>query len=219
MKTLEQLTATNDPGIRLVREWANACKHTCELLPPSESRARVLESVQVSTHSILGAILYETGGILIDHGWLRLLGSGHPKLTRTLPAWNEGRATGFLLVADDAVGGFFAINGGGLGDDLGKMYYFAPDSLRWEATELDHSQFMIGAMSDKIKGYYESMRWPGWTEDVENLHGDRCYSFYPPLWTKEGSINTSHRGDVPIHEHWGAQMDFLGQLNTPDAGT
>jgi hypothetical protein len=212
MRTLEELTATEDPGINLVREWAAACKHSCEILPPSNSRGKVLESLQVSTHSILGAIAYETGGIVLDHGWLRLLGSGHPKLTRTLTAWNESRSDGFLLVADDAIGGFFAINGGRLGDDRGAMYYFAPDSLHWEAMNIQHSQFVKWAMSDKLQGYYESMRWPAWTETVAALHGDRSYSFYPPLWTKEGSIATSHRGDVPVEERWGSQMDILKQL-------
>lgn len=219
MKTIEQLTATDDPAIHLVREWARACTHPCEILPPSSERAKVLEDVQVSTHSILGAVAYETGGILLDHGWLRLLGSGHPKLTRTLPGWNQGRSDGLFLVADDAVGGFFAMNGGRLGQDLGSMYYFAPDSLRWEAMEMTYSQFVMWAMSEKIQEYYQSARWSFWEQAVDTLHGDRTYFFYPPLWTQEGSVTTSQRGEIPVQESWGVQMDFVRQIDGAEPAT
>jgi hypothetical protein len=75
----------------------------------------------------MGAIVYETGGLLIDNGWLRLLGSGHDRLTRTLPSWNHERSAGYLLVGGDVIGGFFAINGGALGPDPSKLYYWAPE--------------------------------------------------------------------------------------------
>ena len=59
-------------------------------------------NVQVTTHSTLGALAYDTGGLFIDNGWLRLLGSGHPRRRRTLPGWNAPRAQGYYLVGDDA---------------------------------------------------------------------------------------------------------------------
>ena len=68
------------------------------------------------------------GGILIENGWIRILGSGSAKLNRSLPEWNLGKSymefgqtSPFLLVADDAIGGFFILNGGGLGNDFGKI--------------------------------------------------------------------------------------------------
>lgn len=211
MKTLEQLTDTADPAIRLVREWVAAAQVPCELLPPSTRRAETLLAVQVSTRSVLGAVAFETGGILIEHGWLRLLGSGHERLSRSLPRWNEDRADGFYLVADDAIGGFFALNGGRLGADHGKLYYFAPDSLRWEPMGIEYSQFVLWAMSERVQAFYESTRWPSWRTDVATLSGDRCYCFYPPLWTEEGSAEKSHRGEVPVAESWGTQMELAAQ--------
>lgn len=53
-----------------------------------------------------------TGGILIDGGWLRMLGSGHPRRTRDFAAWNRARSSGLLLIADDAVAGFSVIKVG-----------------------------------------------------------------------------------------------------------
>jgi hypothetical protein len=40
----------------------------------------------------MGAIIYETGGLLVDNGWIRILGSGHKKLDRNLPEWNKGKS-------------------------------------------------------------------------------------------------------------------------------
>src|ERR1041384_1951040 len=131
MRPLNELINAQDPGIEKIREWIGDAVNTWEVLPPSEQREEVLLQTQVTTRSTMGAIAYETGGILIDAGWLRFLGSGHPKLPRTLPGWNQGRSSGFYLVADDAVGGFFAINGGAFGAEVKNMYYWPPESLAW----------------------------------------------------------------------------------------
>ena len=161
----------------------------------------------------MGAIVYETGGILIDHGWLRILGSGHTKLQRTLPGWNEVRSSGFYLVADDAVGGFFALNGGSLGSDLGSLYYFAPDTLAWEPMGISYSQFIPWSVSERLQKFYENARWPSWVDAVKNLHADRCFSFYPPLWSEAGATGGRTMADVPASEQWGVQMDFASQLS------
>ena len=77
----------------------------------------------------MGTIVFHTGGILIDNGWIRIYGSGSEKLNRNLPNWNKGKTfqnfgdkPGYLIIADDAVGGFFLLNGGDLGNDLGKIH-------------------------------------------------------------------------------------------------
>lgn len=69
----------------------------------------------------VSALAHETGGLLVDHGWLRLFGSGHERLRRALGAWNETLGipmSDFFLVAGDAVGGAFAMNGTALGSGL-----------------------------------------------------------------------------------------------------
>ena len=194
MRPLSELLNTEDPGINLIREWMRGAVNQCEVLPPSPQRDQVLLQTQVTTRSPMGAIAYETGGILVDGGWLRFLGSGNPRLSRTLPTWNEGRSKGFYLVADDAAGGFFAINGGAFGTDIKNMYYWAPDSLDWEPLNIGFSDFFVWSLSERLAQFYETLRWPTWRADMAQLSGDRCFSFWPPLWTKEGSIISSHRG-------------------------
>jgi len=158
----------------------------------------------------MGAIIYETGGILIDSGWLRILGSGHPRLPRTLPGWNAVRTTSgdeksppFLLVADDVLGGFFAINGGGLGEVRGNVYYFAPDTLAWEDLDRGYSDFIRWCLMGDIAKFYEGYRWSTWESDVEALPGDRGYMILPLLATRGPAIDERHRGSVPLAELYG----------------
>jgi hypothetical protein len=132
MHTLADLIDTEDPALPLIHEWITAAAQPCELLPPSEKRGSVLQALQVSTRSPMGAIAYETGGALIAHGWLRFLGSGHPRLMRDLATYNTG-AKGYLLIADDAAGSTFAINGGAFGADVRNVHYWAPDGLTWDS--------------------------------------------------------------------------------------
>src|ERR1044071_7443416 len=56
--------------------WSRPSPHRVTVLPRQDATARAcLEALQATTRSPLGAIAHETGGMLIDHGWLRLLGS------------------------------------------------------------------------------------------------------------------------------------------------
>jgi hypothetical protein len=167
----------------------------------------------------LGAVIYETGGILVDGGWLRVLGSGHARLTRTLPGWNAGRSHGFHLVADDAVGGFFALNGGALGADPMKLYYLAPDSLDWEPMGIGYPEFLQWAFAGNLDQFYAWIRWRGWEDDVRTLHGDRCYGFYPFLFTKEGAGGCGRRAEAPVQEVWSFQMDMRKQLGKAGRGS
>jgi uncharacterized protein DUF2625 len=66
MKSLGQLIERNDPAFPLIKEWASAAINDCMLLPPSANRGEILLAMQVTTRSVMGAIAYETGGILID---------------------------------------------------------------------------------------------------------------------------------------------------------
>jgi hypothetical protein len=167
----------------------------------------------------MGAVVHDTGGILIDHGWLRVLGSGHPRLPRTLPGWNEQVAPdGFYLVADDAVGGFFALNGGAFGPDLKNLYYFAPDTLDWEPMSMGYSDFLQWAFGGKLDDFYSWIRWPGWQTDAASLPGDRCFAFYPFLFTREGQGGTGRRETVRVAESWDLQMDLRKQLGPARRG-
>ncbi len=216
MKSLEDLIDSRDPALSLIEKMLGAATLSYQLLPPSTESGRVLSSLQVTTRSTLGAIAYETGGLLIDHGWLRVLGSGHPQLSRNLVDWNNGRADAYLLVADDAAGGFFSINGGGLGDDVGAMYYWAPDTLRWEQLDIGYTDFLGWALSDRLATFYDGLRWDGWRSDLQELRADQCFSFFPFLWTREGSIDESSRTLIDVGEQFEINVELARKLDKPD---
>jgi Protein of unknown function DUF2625 len=209
-RSLEELLAVKDPAWREVQSWIEAAMVPVDVLPADETqRNQALLDTQVTIGSPMGAIVYDTGGLLIDKGWLRLLGSGHPKLPRSLPGWNQGRSLtaggeslGFLLIADDVVGGFYALNGGAFGANSGEVFYFAPDTLCWEPmNSMGYSQFLVWSFSRNLSQFYEPMRWEGWESEVSRLNGEQAFSIYPPLWSAEGkNIAKSSRKPSPIAE-------------------
>jgi hypothetical protein len=146
-RPLEELIDTLDPARRLVQEWIAGARNHVEVLPVDQARgADTLLRLQVTSRAVLGAVALETGGILVDHGWLRFLGSGHARVRGTLLTWNgmgeradEHPLSGALVVAYDVVGGFFALNGGAFPGKQGDASYLAPDTLRWEGLAMSYS--------------------------------------------------------------------------------
>jgi hypothetical protein len=86
MRKVEELINETEPGWELVSEWISSAKNKIEILKVDNEKAKeALFKTQITTRSPMGAIVYQTGGILIDNGWIRILGSGNEKLNRTLP--------------------------------------------------------------------------------------------------------------------------------------
>jgi hypothetical protein len=215
MRPLSELIDRLEPAWPLVQQWVGEASVPVEVLPADAAAGdAALHAAQVTTRSPMGAIAHNAAGIFIDNGWLRVLGAGkHARFQRSLPEWNEGRSNRFYLVADDVVGGFFAINGGALGEDLGNVYFYAPDSLRWEPCRFEYSQFLVWAMSEKLKDFYDSLRWENWVAEVKHLNGDQAINIYPFLWAQGPPIKERHRGAVPVAEQWALQLDLQRQLN------
>ena len=167
----------------------------------------------------MGAVIHNSGGLLIDDGWLRFLGSGHERLPRDLSTWNSAtspvqshRLPGGCLIADDVVGGFFALNGGAFDAQPGHVQYFSPDTLNWEDMKMTYSQFLVWACSDRLAVFYESFRWQGWQGEVKRIGGNKGFSIYPFLWAEGSSVGERSRRAVPIEELWGLQMDMRIQM-------
>jgi len=220
MRSIEELTVDTS-GWPYVKDLLKTAKNKIEVLPADPIRAKeALYQAQVTTRSTMGAIIYFTGGVLIDNGWVRILGSGNERLNRSLPEWNKGKSfttygeqPKFLLIADDAVGGFFAINGGGLGEDVGNVYYLSPDTLKWESLERGYTDFLDFCLTGDLSKFYTGLRWDNWLSDVKNMSGTSGFHILPPLWTKEGKdINKDSRKSVPIQELYDLTIDTIAQL-------
>ena len=123
-----------------------------------------------------------------------------------------------MEVAWDALGGRFAINGGGLDAPPGEVCYWGPDTLDWQSIGGGHSAFITWALSDAIGDFYGSLRWPGWEGEVERLAPDQGLSLVPPPFTVEGRDPAQvSRSAVPMTELHGVYADLAEQLReTPD---
>lgn len=215
-RPLEELINKTEPGWELVQGWIKEAKNTVDVQRRDPVQAdSALYQAQVTTRSPLGAIIHESGGILVDHGWIRILGSGSPRLGRSVMGWNRGKSfseygerPSFLLVADDVLGGFYAINAGALDTtEIGKVFYFGPDDLSWSSTGLGYSEFLVFCFSGDLNAYYKGLRWKGWEGEVRDLDGDLAYHCLPNLFTVEGQdIEKVDRRAVPVQELWDLYM-------------
>lgn len=220
MRQLDDLVDTNEPGWELVEEWMRDATNPVEVLPKDGARAgQVLLALQVTTRSPMGAIAFGSGGLVIDKGWLRILGSGGHRMQGDLARWNGlgeepliQTIEGALFVAHDAVGGFFALDGGAFGQGEGEVFYFAPDTLEWESTEKGYSDFVAWAMTGDLDEFYENARWPEWREEVGAMSLDQGMSIRPPLWSKEYETEEVSRKPVPMVELLAMQLDFAAQF-------
>nr|WP_258033037.1 DUF2625 domain-containing protein [Campylobacter concisus] len=126
-----------------MEEWLKEDKNDYEILPRDEGRAQRASffGFQVATRSPMGALVYGCGGIVIDGNWLRVLDSGCERIKHGIYGFNLGKSfsevgqmPSNLLVANDVLYKFFAINGGAFGGKAGNVFYCVPDSGKWEDT-------------------------------------------------------------------------------------
>ena len=117
-----------------------------------------------------------------------------------------------ILVADDAIGGFFALDGGKLGDP-GKVFYLEPDSLRRINLELSYSEFLNSMFQSDLDEFYKGLRWKGWRSEVKQLGGEQGLSFYPFLFTQGPALEKRSRKAVPILELYKLEQDFIEKFH------
>lgn len=211
MKSLAQLLDTDQPAWQelILPSLADATNHY-ECLPRCPDFAeKELFALQISIRSTLGAVVWQTGGLLIHHGWLRLLGSGSDKLIGIMANHadvqhsNDDKSVGYLVVAYDVLGGIFAMNGGGIAGELGTIHYFAPDTLEWESLGLGYTDFFHWTLNGDIAQFYQGFFWENWQTEIAQLAANEVMYCMPPLWSAEGKdIEQSVRKPVSFSEFY-----------------
>ncbi|MCR8845642.1 DUF2625 domain-containing protein [Paenibacillus sp. SC116] len=210
MKDISELLV-EDNAWMMIQDWIGDSQANIRILENTEVEGKeALFHLQITNKSTMGAIALECGGFLIDHGWLYILGSGHPEIFGSLinnthqSLFEEG-----FVVAYDVVGGIFAMNTGKFDNNNRNIYYFAPDTLEWEDTGKGYTDFIYWVLQGDLNKYYESFRWSNWIEDVSVLTRDQGISIYPYLWTKQGEdVENSYKKAISIKELWAIQSHF-----------
>lgn len=225
VRSATELADVADPAWPELREVLDRAAVPVSVLPV-DAGAAVLFRLQVTARSMLGALALNCGGLLVDHGWLRILGGGHGRLPDLASANALGDPTaastspGSLTVAYDVLGGEFAVNGGALPAELGEMYYFAPDSLTWEPIGGGHSAFVEWAVDGGLEEFYGELRWPEWQEEVAALAPDQGITVYPPLWSVEGrDPAAASRRPAALTELLAFRDDTIRQLEGLPSGS
>lgn len=210
-RTLKELTEVDEPAWPEVAAWFDSASVSVQQLGTDANRsAAVLERLQVTLRSTLGAQAFLTGGVFLDHKWLRLLGSGSAQLpldivslTERLGFWpSTDEPPTAVVFAVDVLGGVFAINWGAFGQEgAGNVFYFSPDELKWENLNHGHSAFVQLMLEGRIGLFYETLRWNGWETESEATRGDQAINFAPPLWAAESRPRESaSRRALPLNE-------------------
>lgn len=223
MRSLEELTATDEPAWPLVGEWIAQGAVEVSVLPvdPPGSGAATLYRLQVTARSPLGALALNTGGLLVDGGWLRVLGAGAPGLVDLATANgldkvddpDRGQPPGHLVVGFDVLGGTFAVNHTDLPAAPGEVCYFGPDTLDWSPLGLTgHGHWLQWALSGGLSQVFADLRWPGWQTDIAGLAPGQGMHVYPPLFSVEGRRGPVSRRPVPLCELVDAHADVAAQL-------
>lgn len=207
IRRVEELTDVPDPAWEAIRYLADQNPSTTVVDSNPKQNHEVLWRLQVTARSFLGAMALNSGGVLADHGWFRLLGGGSPHLADLAAANGLGEPKDdavqppCLLVGYDALGGRFAIDGGALGVGAGEVCFFGPDSLAWEGLGGGHADFVSAAISGQLADTFSALRWSGWQEEVGRLLPDQGLAAYPPPFSREGQeIGAASRRTVPIQE-------------------
>lgn len=227
MRSLEDLVHVKPPAWPWLAELIERSRVPVRVIPADpEAASTCLYRLQVSVASALGAVAFNTGGLIVDHGWLRILGCGGEGLTDLAMAnalGDRAKAAGppsHLVVAYDVVGGRFAVNGGGLPGPSGQVHYWGPDTLSWHSLGFGHSAFIEWTLAGSTVDFYSSLRWPGWEEDAESVAGDQGILLYPPPFSAQGQDTTNvARKVVSWDELVGMYDDFSRQMGELPPGT
>lgn len=206
MRDLRELL-TSDPAWPNVVAMIRDSKSASALPLERAAGERALWALQVTDRSPMGSMALNCGGIAAAGGWLRVFGGGDPGLV----TWNHtpggaagiaGAFEGALVVGADALGGFFLLDGGGLGRP-GNVHHFAADTLDIHDLGVGYSGWLQWVLTGDTEAYYAHRRWRGWEAEVGRLAWSRGLHVYPPPWSVEGKdVGAASRRDVPLVELW-----------------
>lgn len=179
--------------------------HKTLLLPSEPARSHtVCTRFSLDPESLLGNFVSSLGGLLVDHGWLHLLGSGN-RTHSGLIEWNtdsEVSVSGLLLLGFDVLGGAFAWNRSTSLSSRNDVLYFSPQTLNWLPLHLTYEKFLEWILTEDLRSFYRDARWPGWEEECQALGANEGIAVQPPLSQSEPEIAVRARMALAMKDLW-----------------
>lgn len=190
-------------------------------LPADDARSRaVMDQLELTEDSELGALAANTGGLVADHGWVRILAAGCgdlPDVATASPFTRDDPK--YLVLAVDVIGGIFAIDGGALGSSPGRICYFDPARLEWSDLNVSHAQFMAWVLTGDVDKFYDGHRWDGWKDEVSALSPSQGLALDPsPAASRDLEPDQVTRTPAPLAELWRKYFDDAGLAIPAPAG-
>lgn len=173
------------------------------------------EKLNIPADSVLTSVVMNCSGICIDN-WIRILGQGSEKRNGVLyynTLIDDSCLDGMFIVANDVVGGIYAINISRFENEKSIVWYFAPDTLQWESLGMKYLDFIAWTACGNTSEFYETMRWNEWIMDCKNIEFDSGYLIYPFLWANECDINSANRKKVSFDELMKLNFDYYNKLS------
>lgn len=220
-----------------VWEWL-AADLRCSLAPatvlrpdPGTCRA-ALRRLRITAESRLGAIVLNTGGILLHDGWVRVYGGsgGGPEGMPGIAEVNGlpepgGLPSAGLVLAHDVLGGVFALNGPrprshGRPGRPGDVVCFCPATLTWRTTGMDHDRWLNWLVDGGAAGQYRDVLWPTWRDDIAGLGPRQGLTAHPAPWSAEAGegLTPPVRTPAPLQDVLDEHVTSCGTLGLPHPG-
>lgn len=194
-----------------VQAAIEAAPYPVEVLAADPARAaNCMTRLGITTRSWLGAVTTNAGGLLVDHGWLRVLGSGTDGMRDVVA--EADAADGLLIVGHDILGGQFAW-AAAEPDRPATVHYFGPDDLTWLDLGQGYADWLHAVLAGSLTRFYDTLRWPGWEAEVAAVRPGLGIHAWPPPWTVEGKdLAAVSRKVIPIAELVAFHHDTARQL-------
>jgi len=217
MRALAELIDQQEPALPILKGWIDdPAGNGGTLLPPTDPlRTETLLHLQVTTRSLLGTLAYETGGVSVAEGLVRLLGSGAERsLLRTAEVVGCRLDAGYpdvIVIGDDVLGGLFALNGGRFGPDgRGQVFHLAADDTAWMPLGVGHTDFVSWCLTGDLDALYGPLATLDAYAARPRPAFRATYAFYPFLWTQEAKVGTPDARVIAADESLRMRLELCG---------
>lgn len=163
-----------------------------------------LRKMGIPETSTIGQVMLNVQRLVVG-GYLRVHGSEIPQITKMVTQIYPGKK---IVVATDIWGGIFAIGNGDFNGDTSIMWYYAPETLRWESMDIRYADFIPWVFSESFEEYHAAFFWRDMEQMLPTLSADQGVLIYPFLWSKQSNLQTATKKAVPLEELLRLNADY-----------